>query len=114
MEPRSPPPAEPWWTPFRRPSTWLVVVGFALLNVVLVGFELPEPWGVLAFATLLAVSTAVVTRARSPWAPMGVFAGVVATHAVLRLGGLPAFFALEAVLLLAAILTWRRRRPAAR
>lgn len=113
MEPESLPAREPWWTPFRRPWTWVVILGFALVNVVLQDLGVPEPWGVLAFATLLALSMAVITRSKLPWAPLTVFVAVLVTHAVLRLGGMTAFLVLEGALLVVAILLWRRRRPVA-
>jgi hypothetical protein len=101
----------PWWAPFRRPVTWIAIFGFALLNAVVQSLEIPEVLGVVVSGLLLAAVVWVVMRPRSLWAPLAVFLAVLATHAVLRLGGLPAFFVFEGALLLAALLLWRRRTP---
>lgn len=104
-------PRTPWWTPFRRPITWLAIVGFAVLNVVVLESGLPEFWSVVISGALLALAVAVALRPRSVWGPVSIFLGVLATHAVLRLGGMPAFVVFESVLLLVGIVMWRHRAP---
>jgi len=103
-------PRERWWTPLRRPSAWIAILGFAVLNVVALDLGLPTSGR----------RSSPVRCSRPRWrsspneiavAPIVVFLAVLATHAAFRLGGLPAFLAFEGVLiLLAAVAIWRRRR----
>jgi hypothetical protein len=103
-------PRAPWWAPFRRPLTWVAILGFAALNAVVLSLGIPKIWSVLVTGVLLAATVAVVTRPATVWVPLVVFLAVLATHAVLRLGGLPAFLVFEGALLLVVIVLWWRRR----
>jgi hypothetical protein len=108
------PRREPWWTPFRRPSTWIAIVGFGILSAVVESLGIPDPWAAVVFGALLAATVAVVTRSRSPWLPIVIFVAAFAARTVVRVGGWPAFLAFEGALLLLVLIgiVLRRRKTA--
>ena len=100
----SPVEQEPWWALFRRPLTWIAIVGFAIVNAVVLSLGMPDPWGAVASGALLAAAVMVATRSKSVWLSIVIFLAVLATHAVLRLGGWPAFLAVIAIF---AVMIWK-------
>lgn len=105
---------EPWWTPFRRPSTWIAIVGFAILDATVSSLGVPDLWATVVFGVLLAATVAIVTRARAPWLPLVIVLAVLTSRAVVRAGGWPAFLGFEGALLLLLLIgiVFQRRKTA--
>ena len=117
MEPMAPVQREPWWTPFRRPSSWIAIFGFGILNAVVLSLGLPDVLSAVISAALLVASVSVVTRPKSFWMPLVGFLAFLSANLAVRVGGLSGFLTFEGALLVAlvvALVLRRRKTPTPR
>ncbi len=104
---------EPRWTPIRRPSTRIAIVGFGILNAAVGSLGLADLGAAVVLGALLAATVAIATRSGSAWLPLVIFVAVLATRRVVRVGGWPAFLAFEGALRLVLLGIVSRRRKTA-